>query len=74
LSCIAADTAKDVLLRWPDRVTEEAKTIRPDALITKLKQLSLLCNLGYGEVKLGGRDVSTKSRCQDLLRLGKKCH
>ncbi|KAI9263569.1 hypothetical protein EDC94DRAFT_518018 [Helicostylum pulchrum] len=69
LSPMLADSAKKVVLRWPNKMDEASPHIRPDAIISTLIQLKFGNRLGYGEVKPGDDSTTTLSLCVDTLKL-----
>lgn len=67
LSCLFANPSSNVHLRWPDITVAETPQQRPDAVISKMRQLSFGSSLGFGEAKV--QSTSNYNLCHDLLRL-----
>ncbi|KAF1799050.1 hypothetical protein FB192DRAFT_1248942, partial [Mucor lusitanicus] len=68
LSRLLANPANGVHLRWSDITTAETPRQRPDAVISKMKQLSFGPSLGFGEAKVKST-ANYGDLCHDLLRL-----
>ncbi|KAI9353944.1 hypothetical protein BD770DRAFT_445279 [Pilaira anomala] len=67
LVSIISDPERNTLLRWSNKKSEE-NDLRPDATITKLRQMKYQHNLGHGEVKVD--DSCNHVLALDLLRIG----
>ncbi|KAF1798469.1 hypothetical protein FB192DRAFT_1288450, partial [Mucor lusitanicus] len=64
LSRLLANPANGVHLRWSDITIAETPRQRPDAVISKMKQLSFGPSLGFGEANTTNYDLR-----HDLFRL-----
>ncbi|KAG1136893.1 hypothetical protein G6F37_012060 [Rhizopus arrhizus] len=67
LSRLLANPASGVHLRWSDITVAETPRQRPDAVISKMRQLSFGPSLCFGEAKV--QSTSNYDLCHDLLRL-----
>ncbi|KAG1144897.1 hypothetical protein G6F37_012230 [Rhizopus arrhizus] len=67
LSRLLANPASGVHLRWSDITVAETPRQRPDAVISKMRQLSFGPSLGFGEAKV--QSTPNYDLCHDLLRL-----
>ncbi|KAG1048978.1 hypothetical protein G6F43_008669 [Rhizopus delemar] len=67
LSRLLANPANNVHLRWSNTTTAETPRQRPDAVISKMRQLSFGPSLGFGEVKV--QSTANHDLCHDILRL-----
>ncbi|KAG1033380.1 hypothetical protein G6F43_013581 [Rhizopus delemar] len=67
LSRLIANPINNVHLRWSDIMAPETPRQRPDAVISKINQLSFGSSLGFGEAKI--QRTSKYELCHDLLRL-----
>ncbi|ORX48774.1 hypothetical protein DM01DRAFT_262919, partial [Hesseltinella vesiculosa] len=67
LSRLISDPVKDVHLRWSDIIAPKTPRQRPDAVISKVNQLSFGQSLGFGEARV--QHASNYELCHDLLRL-----
>ncbi|ORY94195.1 hypothetical protein BCR43DRAFT_532175 [Syncephalastrum racemosum] len=67
LSRLLANPADGVHLRWSDIIVPETPKQRPDAVISKMRQLSFGPSLGFGEAKV--QNAAGYDLCHDLLRL-----
>lgn len=65
LSSLVSDPERNTLLRWSNKKSEE-NGFRPDATVTKLKQMKYHHNLGHGEIKVNY--CNNRSLVLDLLR------
>lgn len=73
LSRILSSPEKLVLLRWTIIESDASGNKRPDAILTKLTQLSNGPSLGFGEARVAQRTTNNNGLCHGLLRLGIFC-
>ena len=69
LSSMVSDTTKKVVLRWSNKEDTLTPDIRPDTIVSTLVQRAFGQSLGFGEVKLGGDQVTNHPLCLDTLKL-----
>ncbi|KAG0743149.1 hypothetical protein G6F35_004978 [Rhizopus arrhizus] len=69
LLSMISDTTKKVVLCWSNKVDTLTPDIRPDAIVSTLVQRVFGQSLGFGEIKLGGDQVTNHPLCLDTLKL-----
>ncbi|KAG2224886.1 hypothetical protein INT45_010835 [Circinella minor] len=68
-STFSQDTTKKVVLRWSNKEDTLTPDIRPDAIVSPLVQRAFGPSLGFGEIKLGGDQITNHPLCLDTLKL-----
>ncbi|KAG1143383.1 hypothetical protein G6F37_012094 [Rhizopus arrhizus] len=63
LLSMISDTTKKVVLRWSNKEDTLTPDIHPDAIVSTLVQRAFGQSLGFGEVKLGGDQVTNHPLC-----------